>query len=569
MICPDPPDLDPLKTTLYFSLIGTGVLWSLQLAFAPAAARLTASLWRVLGAVARQSWLGGSLLFLAAIVARTALLPRFPVPVPGIHDEFSYLLMGDTFAHGRLSNPPHPMWISLETFHINFFPRYASMYPPMQGVMLAVGELLGNPWIGVLLACAAMVAVVYWMLLAWLPARWAMLGGIVVWLKFCVTSYWINSYWGGAIGAAGGALLLGSLARILRKPRTRDALLFAFGLAILANSRPYEGFLFSLPAVLFLLRWLFRSAVSRFGVRELAKGILLPVVAVLLATAVAIGIYNRNLTGNFLLFPETLNVRTYHTAPMFLFESSKPPLDYRNQQFEEFYNGWERQEFDHTWESVDCLSWLKTVRFFSAFSWWGMFLAAPGLYFAFRDPRLRLPWVMLALVGLGSYLVVWSNAHYASPATCLVILIYLQALRYLRQARWKRWRWGAILARTSVLLLLADTVTAAVRKQCDTFYWTCQGDVSRLVVQKKLEALPGKHLVMVRYGEDHNIHDDWVFNGADIDSQRVIWAREIDEDQDSKLLGYYRDRKVWLVTPDEDNTYLAPYTPPPDRAGRE
>src|SRR5499433_1481354 len=256
MICPDPPDLDPLKTTLYFSLIGTGVLWSLQFAFAPAAARISASLWRVLGAVARQSWLAGSLLFLVAILARTALLPRFPVPVPGIHDEFSYLLMGDTFAHGRLSNPPHPLWISLETFHINFFPRYASMYPPMQGVMLAVGEVLGNPWIGVVLACAAMVAVVYWMLLAWLPARWAMLGGIVVWLKFCVTSYWINSYWGGAIGAAGGALLLGSLGRILRKPRTRDALLFAFGLAILANSRPYEGFLFSLPAGLYLLWWL-------------------------------------------------------------------------------------------------------------------------------------------------------------------------------------------------------------------------------------------------------------------------------------------------------------------------
>src|SRR5262249_28449540 len=220
-----------------------------------------------------------------------------------------------------------------------------------------------------------------------------------------------------------------SLARILRKARTRDALLFALGLAILANSRPYEGFLFSLPAGFYLLGWLFRKAAARLSIRERAQRILLPVTAVLLATAAAMGIYNRNLTGNVLLFPETLNVRTYHSAPMFLFESSKPPLNYRNQQFEEFYNGWEREEFDHTWESVNCLAWLKTVRFFSAFSWWGMFLAAPGLYCVFRDPRLRLPWIMLALVGLGSYMVVWSNAHYASPATCLVILIYVQALR--------------------------------------------------------------------------------------------------------------------------------------------
>jgi hypothetical protein len=75
-----------------------------------------------------------------------------------------------------------------------------------------------------------------------------------------------------------------------------------------------------------------------------------------------------------------------------------------------------------------------------------------------------------------------------------VILLYLQSLRYARQMRGKRWRWGAVLARTSVLLLLADTATAVVRKQCDTFYWTCEGDVSRMVVQRKLEALLGKHL---------------------------------------------------------------------------
>jgi len=566
MICPDPPDLDPLKKTLYFSLIGTGVLFALQFAFARTATRIWAAIWRAFNGLASKPWLCGTLLFFTTIVVRMALLPRFPVPVPGIHDEFSFLLMGDTFAHGRLSNPPHPMWISFETFHVNFFPRYASMYPPMQGVMLAIGQLLGSPWIGVVLACAAMVAVIYWMLLAWLPARWAMLGGIVVWLKFCITSYWINSYWGGAVAATGGALLLGSLARILRKPRTRDALLFALGLAILATSRPYEGFLFSLPAGLYLLWWLVRKTSSHFNFCDRAKKILLPIVAVLVLTAVAMGVYNRNLTGYAWLFAETLNVRTYHTAPMFLFEPTKPPLHYQNQQFEEFYNGWEREEYDHTWESVKCLTWLKTVRFLSAFGWWGMLLAAPGLYFVFRDPRMRLPWIMLALVALGAYVVVWSNAHYASPATSIAVLLYLQSLRYLTQLRWKTIRWGAVLARTTVLLLLADTATAVVRKQCDTFYWTCQGDVSRVVIQHKLEALPGKHLVMVRYGDDHNIHDDWVFNEADIDSQKVVWAREIDEGQDGKLFDYFKDRKVWLVTPDDDNTYLAPYSPPPDRA---
>jgi hypothetical protein len=94
--------------------------------------------------------------------------------------------------------------------------------------------------------------------------------------------------------------------------------------------------------------------------------------------------------------------------------------------------------------------------------------------------------------------------------------------------------------------------------------WACQGDASRAVIAKKLSQTPGKHLILVRYEEDHNVHDEWVYNGAEIDTAKVLWARELDAEQNAKLFAYFKDRNIWLVEPDKDNTELVPYALAPE-----
>ena len=510
--------------------------------------------------LARRRTLAVLTVGLSTLVIRVALIPLWGVPQPAWHDEFSYLLAADTFAHGRLTNPTHPMWIHFEGFHIIQQPTYMSMYPPGQGLLLAAGQLLGHPWIGQLLATAAMCACLCWMLQAWLPPSWALLGACLAVLRLGILSYWMNSYFGTALPALGGALVLGALPRIQRHARLRDTILMGFGLAALANTRPFEGFVFCLPIAAAMLVWIIAPKQVRSG--AIWSRVILPLFLILGATGAAMGYYFWRVTGNPFVMPYQVNRQTYAVAPYFVWQKPRPEPTYHHVEMRNFYVDWELRSFQ---SGTTALGFLRRLGHKAGMLWAfyvGPVFTMPFLAFPwlFRDRRMRFPLLLAAAVVVGTVIETWTLVHYLAPALGLFLLLLVQCVRHLRQARWRGRPVGQGLARAVPVVCLAMVIlrisAVAAGAQIEPGR---QGNPQRIAIVRELQAMPGKQLVIAHYGPGHIPHNDWINNRADIDASKIVWARDMGAERNQELLAYFKDRRVWRINADDPSVKLEAY----------
>ena len=525
------------------------------------------------GHLARRKGLAVVTVGASTLLLRLALLPLFPIPKPFAPDDFSFLFAADTFEHGRLTNPTPDMWVHFETIHITMKPTYMSMYFPGQGLVLAAGKaLLGHPWYGVLCSSALMSAAICWMLQAWLPPTWALLGGLLAVIRLGLFSYWINTYTGaGTTSALAGALVLGALPRFMNGARLRHSLLLATGAAILAITRPYEGMLLCLPVAFVLGRWLLIGK-NRPSARVLIRAT--PPVLLIVAAISWMGYYNYRAFGNPLTMPYTIDRATYAMAPLYIWQPRRPALVYRHESLRRFYCQFESLKLAKP-QTIFSLFHEALLKYWSGL----LFFVGPALFAplimlrrVFLDRRFRFLFVCVLVLIAGISVEFFTIAHYLAPFTAALYAIALQAMRHLRVWNPEGRPVGLALVRLTlaVCFALAGLRAFAEPLHLSPQQWPAGGWLwqwygpghygeDRARVEAELKHIEGKLLAIVRYTPEHYGFDEWVYNDADIDGSKVIWAREMDTANNSDLFRYYKDRKVWLVEPDTHPVRLSAY----------
>jgi hypothetical protein len=495
-------------------------------------------------------------LVFGTIALRLALLPVLHAPVPVVSDEFSHLLLADTLLHGRAANPTHPFWPHFETLHEIQQPHYGSDYFPGHAAVLAAARaIIGNAWAGVLFECAAFLLILYWTLRGWMPSRWALAGVLLAALRFGIGSYWVNAFHGGFLPAIGGALIAGAFPRLLRRATIVGGgvflgATFGLGLAILSITRPFEGVLYSLPFIAILI-W------------RLRQRILIPAIPAIIIASIGIvlmGMYFARVTGSPFVTSYQVNQKAYGW-PMGFAWTPPPKIEHRNIELARYYD-YEAGEHEKVDGLIDFVEYL-TVR---VQEYWRFFIG----------PALTIPLIMLArvwrrkrllilCVSGGIFAILLEGAalpHYLAPATAVIVAILVECCRHLHARRIPIIPMAAAaMALVLVLRISAQNLGLPYTQKLNYQSWCCkvQGNMNKQRITRSLEQIAGEHLVFVKTKTDEYNLLQWIYNAADIDASRIVWARPLGAEEDARLIQYYRDRQVWIVDPNVEPATLIKY----------
>lgn len=368
-------------------------------------------------------------------------------------------------------------------------------------------------------------------------------------------------------------MVLGALPRLQRSLRGRDALLMAAGAVILAITRPYEGMLLCLAVAAALAHWVWkRRPEGKLVLRAAGPSLLL-----IACGATWMGYYDFRVFGNPTTLPYTVNRANYALAPYYVWQRPRPAPAYHHAEMRRFYEIDELQDYYrvHSWSGFPVMTLVKALRGILFFS--GVALIPPlfMLPWALRDRRIRFLVVCLLVLAAGMAVEIYLFPHYLAPFTAVFYAVGLQSMRHLSQFRPGDQPVGKAMTRFAVAICILMAGIRVFDRQLGcpvpgypVSTWICNWFgpdhfvPERVRVEEGLARNPGGQLAIVRYSATHDPINEWVYNGADIDGSKVIWARGMDDASDQELIRYYGSRKAWLIRPDSPEAEIVPYPVP-------
>jgi hypothetical protein len=444
------------------------------------------------------------------------------------------------------------LWEFFESTYILQHPTYASRFPPAQGIVMALGQLLfGHPWFGVWLSAGLLAAALCWALQGWLPPGWALLGAFIG-LDLCLFSYWMNSFWGSAVAAIGGALVTGAWVRIVRAKQLRYAWLFGIAAVIVILARPFEGLLFIVPALIAL------------GMADRTARVWLPIIITDILGASWLAYDNYRVTGHPLRLPYREYYQQYETVPPFsIIPTSTTPRTFRHFVLES--RNRETYERARSWHVLidRPLDWLTLLRYYYGNLIW-LLPVAVFILALWRSRRTRFALILTAIIGAASLIEVWWYPHYGAPFLAALLILLVQSMRYLRQWKYHGREVGRFLVNATpvaifVLMIASEAEAIAMHRTTDQTQATNAQIVQKEnIEQELLKKHPGQHVIFVSYAGLPSPHEEWIYNQAKMDAAWVIWALDLGQTENEKLRHYYAGRSFWRFKPAESLS-LRPY----------
>jgi hypothetical protein len=293
----------------------------------------------------------------------------------------------------------------------------------------------------------------------------------------------------------------------------------------------------------------------------------------------AMGLYNFRITGNALRLPYQVHEETYAVAPLFIWQNIRPHPIYHHQQIRDFHASYipiyaEQHSVSGFLEKTGDLLWGFAESYLNVFAIPVMATFWALIQWALRDRWGRRAMLVYAVLIPGVLLATYSAVHYLAPITALNYYFVLTAMRLSRRrhkiaGQFMLWLPPTLAITVLVLPMVHQRIQNDIAKARNDVASGWYDQRARLLAD--LRQHRPQQLVVVRYGPQHSVNDEWVYNRADIDGANVVWARDMSAAENCQLIEYFKDRRIWLLEVDGDQPApkLTPYAPDLCNRGRD